>query len=1048
MFSLVLLVIVPFLPPGYIGVHAAHKTQHSFLIMSDMQIDSPSIDESLYSRQLYVLGKEAMLKMQNANVLVIGLKGLGVEIAKNVALAGVKLLALYDPLPVLRRDLSTQFFLSEADIGAETAAATAPKLAELNLYVPVLVVPDVLEATLARFKCIVATNVLLEQQVAIDTFARAHDIGFIAADIRGLFGQLFVDLGDKFSVIDQTGEEPLAGIVSDVEADGTVTMLDDNRHGLQDGDYVKFSEVDGMPRLNDGSPHRVEVLGPYAFRIKIDDSYGTYEKGGLYQQVKMPAKLAFQPLLAQLAAPEFVYSDYAKFDRPPQLHIGFQALQAFQTRHQGALPRPFHTEDANEVLQYAKEVATQFPDVLAGADIDEDLLRELAHQASGDIPGMVAFFGGLVAQEVLKCCLSKFGPVKQYLYFDSLESLPLAEEFPRNAETTAPVGSRYDAQIAVFGADYQKKISNLKVFLVGSGAIGCEMLKNWAMMGLGSGPDGSIVVTDNDSIERSNLNRQFLFRPKDVGGNKSEIAARAVEVMNPDLKGKIVSKLDKVGPDTEDVFGDEFWSQLDFVTNALDNVEARTYVDRRCMFYRKPLLESGTLGTKGNTQVVIPNLTESYSSSQDPPEKSIPLCTLRSFPNKIDHTIAWAKSLFQGYFADSPETVNLYLSQPNYVEQTLKQNPDIKGTLANIASLLNNRPYSFEECIKWARGEFEVKFNHEIKQLLYNFPEDAETSNGAPFWSGPKRAPKVLEFDINNPDHLNFVIGGANLLAYIYGLKAPNATLDDYKKVLDNYEPAAFVPKSGVKIAANENEAEEEAKQLSGAFDEEEIQKIAATLPEPSTLAGYRLTPIEFEKDDDTNHHIEFIAAASNCRALNYGIETADASKTKFIAGKIIPAIATTTALVTGLVCLELYKVAAGHDDIEKYKNGFVNLALPFFGFSEPVKSPRGTYNGKEFDQIWDRFEITDVTLNELISHFQENEGLEISMLSYGVTLLYASFFPPKKVKERLTMKITQLIETVSKKELEPHVKNLILEICCDDKEGEDVEVPYINVKL
>ena len=110
--------------------------------------------------------------------------------------------------------------------------------------------------------------------------------------------------------------------------------------------------------------------------------------------------------------------------------------------------------------------------------------------------------------------------------------------------------------------------------------------------------------------------------------------------------------------------------------------------------FTKPLLESGTLGTKGNTQVVIPNLTESYSSSQDPPEKSIPLCTLRSFPNKIDHTIAWAKSLFQGYFAESPESVNLYLSQPNYVEQTLKQNPDIKGTLENISKYLNNRPYT------------------------------------------------------------------------------------------------------------------------------------------------------------------------------------------------------------------------------------------------------------------------------------------------------------------------------------------------------------------
>ncbi|EEQ40060.1 Ubiquitin-activating enzyme E1 1 [Clavispora lusitaniae] len=1012
--------------------------------MTEMQIDTPSIDESLYSRQLYVMGKEAMLKMQNANVLIIGLKGLGVEIAKNVALAGVKSLSLYDPSPVELHDLSTQFFLREEDVGKPTADVTREKLSELNSYVPVTVLSELADADVARFQCVVATNASLEQQVRLNDVTHANNVGFIATDVRGLFGQLFVDFGD-FTVIDQTGEEPLSGIVSDIEPNGTVTMLDDNRHGLQDGDYVRFSEVEGMPKLNDGTPRRVEVLGPYAFKISIDDSFGTYVKGGLYQQVKMPTTLRFESLRKQLAAPEFLHSDFAKFDRPPQLHVGFQALHAFKTRH-GHLPRPYNEEDANETFRYAQEVAAQSPGVVEG-DLDEKIIKELAYQAQGDIPAMTAFYGGLVAQEVLKCCSSKFGPVKQWMYFDSLESLPDAEAFPRNAETCKPRGSRYDGQIAVFGEAFQRKIAALRVFLVGSGAIGCEMLKNWAMMGLGS--QGKIVITDMDSIEKSNLNRQFLFRPKDVGGQKAQIAAQAVVHMNPDLEGKIDARLEKVGPDTEHIFDDDFWNGLDFVTNALDNVDARTYVDRRCVFFKKPLLESGTLGTKGNTQVVIPNLTESYSSSQDPPEKSIPLCTLRSFPNKIDHTIAWAKSLFQGYFADSPETVNLYLSQPNYVESNLKQNPDIKGTLRNIADLLNNRPYSFDDCIRWARIQFETKYNHEIRQLLYNFPEDAVTSTGAPFWSGPKRAPTPLEFDINNPDHLNFIIGGANLLAYVYGLKETKATFDDYKKVLDTVEVPPFEPKTGLKIATNDAEAEEQAKSLSGSLDEEEIRQIAASLPEPSTLAGYRLTPIEFEKDDDTNHHIEFITAASNCRALNYSIETADASKTKFIAGKIIPAIATTTALVTGLVCLELYKVVAQHKDIEVYKNGFVNLALPFFGFSEPVRSARGKYNDKEFDQIWDRFEIHgDITLQELLDHFQEKEGLEISMLSYGVTLLYASFFPPKKLNERRPMKITQLIQTVSKKEVPAGTKNLILEICCDDKEGEDVEVPYINIKL
>merc|ERR1712096_462673 len=129
--------------------------------------------------------------------------------------------------------------------------------------------------------------------------------------------------------------------------------------------------------------------------------------------------------------------------------------------------------------------------------------------------------------------------------------------------------------------------------------------------------------------------------------------------MNPEAKYKSMEL--RVGQETENIYNDSFFEPLDGVANALDNVEARTYMDRRCVYYNKPLLESGTLGTKGNTQVVIPSLTESYSSSQDPPEQSFPMCTLRSFPNKIEHTIAWARELFESSFVKPAETVNLYL---------------------------------------------------------------------------------------------------------------------------------------------------------------------------------------------------------------------------------------------------------------------------------------------------------------------------------------------------------------------------------------------------
>jgi len=71
------------------------------------------------------------------------------------------------------------------------------------------------------------------------------------------------------------------------------------------------------------------------------------------------------------------------------------------------------------------------------------------------------------------------------------------------------------------------------------------------MMGLGSAGEGCIQVTDLDTIEKSNLNRQFLFRAKDLGKFKAESAAAAVAEMNPDLKGRILSHQDRVGEDTE-----------------------------------------------------------------------------------------------------------------------------------------------------------------------------------------------------------------------------------------------------------------------------------------------------------------------------------------------------------------------------------------------------------------------------------------------------------------------------------------------------------------
>ncbi|ORX36807.1 putative ubiquitin activating enzyme [Kockovaella imperatae] len=1010
---------------------------------SEMEVDGAvpgvPIDEGLYSRQLYVLGHEAMKKMASSNVLIVGMKGLGVEIAKNVALAGVKSVTIYDPNPVEIADLGTQFFLRENDIGQPRASVTAPRLSELNTYVPIKILEGSGEITpdmVAPYQVVVLTNTTVTKQVEINEFCRSKGIYFISADVRGLFGAVFNDFGKDFACVDATGEQPQTGMIVQVEEDedAIVTCLDETRHGLEDGDYVTFSEIKGMEGLNGCEPRKVTVKGPYTFSIGDTKGLGQYVSGGLFTQVKMPKILQFRSLKESLTQPELFITDFAKFDRPATLHVGFLALSAFYEKN-GHLPRPRSSSDASAVLALAKDIHKSN----GGQDeVDEKIIETLAFQATGDLSPMVAVIGGFVAQEVLKACSAKFHPMQQSMYFDSLESLP--HELPSEADCQ-PLGSRYDGQIAVFGKAFQEKINATKQFLVGSGAIGCEMLKNWSMMGLAS--QGVIHVTDLDTIEKSNLNRQFLFRPKDVGKFKAEVAAAAVAEMNPELKGKIISYQDRVGPETERTYGDEFFAKIDGVTNALDNVLARQYMDRRCVFYQKPLLESGTLGTKANTQVVIPFLTESYSSSQDPPEKSIPSCTVKNFPNAIEHCIQWSREAFDSLFVNPPTTVNLYLSQPDFVESTLKSSGQHFDQLKQIEKyLVKERPTSFAQCIEWARLQYEENYVNEIRQLLFNLPKDQVNSNGTPFWSGPKRAPDPLKFNVDNALDFEYIVAAANLHAFNYGLKGESDPAV-FRKVLESIKVPEFTPKSGVKIQVNENEPVSNEPN-----PDEDIDSIVNSLPPPSSLAGFRLVPVDFEKDDDSNHHIDFITCASNLRAANYGITQADRHKTKLIAGKIIPAIATTTALAVGLVCLELYKIIDRKNKVEDYKNGFVNLALPFFGFSEPIEAAKQKYGETEWT-LWDRFELEgNPTLQEFINWFKEKHNLEIQMVSQGVSMLWSSFVPAKKTADRLNMRMSELVEHVSKKPIEPWVKNLLVEVMVNDENDEDVEVPYCLVHI
>ena len=134
------------------------------------------LDENLHSRQLAVYGREVMKRITTASVLVSGANGLGAEIAKNVILAGVKSLTIHDQRAVKLRDLSSQFYLNEVDVGKNRAEACRDKLQELNTAVNVRAsAVDIEPSFLEEFQVMVLADASLDEAKRMNVACR--DLG-------------------------------------------------------------------------------------------------------------------------------------------------------------------------------------------------------------------------------------------------------------------------------------------------------------------------------------------------------------------------------------------------------------------------------------------------------------------------------------------------------------------------------------------------------------------------------------------------------------------------------------------------------------------------------------------------------------------------------------------------------------------------------------------------------------------------------------------------------------------------------------------------------
>lgn len=416
-----------------------------------------------------------------------------------------------------------------------------------------------------------------------------------------------------------------------------------------------------------------------------------------------------------------------------------------------------------------------------------------------------------------------------------------------------------------------------------------------------------------------------MFREVNVGQPKSRAGCAMATKMNGDLKVAALEQF--VAKNTEHIFDDAFWMGLDGVCNALDNMEARQYVDTQCVKYEKSLLESGTMGTSGNVDTIKPFDTKTYRDGGNAVEGGgVPMCTLRNFPHLTDHCIEWARDQFELLFVKLAKSCAKYMENPVAFEEDKRSLSDaepaqaifeIRGVLAFMKAA---RHPTVGSVMQLAFDLFHMLFRDRIMDLQAAFPADSRMKNkdGAdigPFWSEKKRYPSVAAFNPEDESHQNFITSATCIFGVVLGLFPQKTEGDDsWLQSFRNPEwvkslvPSLSVPpylKSPVKTGT---EADEALAKASG--DNPVVDTLLDELR--GTANGVQLPPIEtidFEKDDDLNFHIAFITAAANLRCDNYFIKRTDFHSCKVIAGKIIAAIATTTAAVCGLVLLELFKV-------------------------------------------------------------------------------------------------------------------------------------------
>ncbi|KAK6253714.1 hypothetical protein QUC31_015434 [Theobroma cacao] len=406
-------------------------------------------------------------------------------------------------------------------------------------------------------------------------------------------------------------------------------------------------------------------------------------------------------------------------------------------------------------------------------------------------------------------------------------------------------------------------IKGAKVLMVGAGGIGCELLKTLALSGFQDihidseiGSSTEVIMLGKHIVKMAVVwgdsgSFEWCYRcinPIGGGGAKdgTRVARDAVLRVRPNISITPYHANVK-----ESRFNVDFFKEFDVVLNGLDNLDARRHVNRLCLAADVPLVESGTTGFLGQVTVHLKGKTECYECQPKPAPKTYPVCTITSTPSKFVHCIVWAKDLlFAKLFGDK----NL--------ENDLNVHSNDAANSSEHSDVFEYR--KDEDIEEYGRRIYDHVFGHNIEVALSNEETWKNRNKPRPIYSKDVLPEKLSEQNGNMEK--GCVTDDVSAMASL-GLKNPQ----DVWSLGENSR--VFL----------------EALRLFFLKREKEIGNLT------------------FDKDDQLA--VEFVTAAANIRASSFGIPLHSLFEAKGIAGNIVHAVATTNAIIAGLIVIEAIKV-------------------------------------------------------------------------------------------------------------------------------------------